>query len=616
MKSFNEFLIDYSIQSLQLDAFTVSEILRIHLLSSGCGDKTDQDACLRLKKSYPFILTSLLEKNVTEFSPKVKLKVLVALSEQLLDAFRDVIDEKIQNIREMQTELTQLKKLNLRRERSEAAYKIELAKQATENSENADKISEKSGENQEDSQKDSQKDSPPAKRSTRARGGKKEDKEIKSVAYLLDQTPEEIDWSKITEDTKIAMNKAHNALVEELQTKIFNLQSIVNLRPIGYDRTFRKYWFLPYVSGIVVEDDGCPDMEESTFNVVEQTGPPSEIRKQREQLSKNKLTDEMAPAPLIEDEKENTNTNEEPLSTVKVEDAIKNRGKVRWSYYTSKKEILSLISLLSSRGIRELALKNCLVRVKDYVLNNLSSKNCWNPGETAKSKCEKMETDQDENAKVDKSEISLRDMILDLEDRLYVSQLGNLRVKDREVWRTKILEKSYEVQASSLTWYRSSENSDLAVRLLKDKESSTLKKLAAAILQLGQAIEKRYLQRPLGDKDENRLKRQKLVLEAAFKGSADSQLNENNGGIELGSPFERWEYHLMKATSLAQLFVCITVLDSSVIWEKSVLHTRCKICRRKGGADQMLLCDGCDRGHHTYCLKPPVKVCCMALFLL
>lgn len=23
----------------------------------------------------------------------------------------------------------------------------------------------------------------------------------------------------------------------------------------------------------------------------------------------------------------------------------------------------------------------------------------------------------------------------------------------------------------------------------------------------------------------------------------------------------------------------------------------------------MLLCDGCDRGHHTYCLRPKVKVC-------
>ncbi|CAD5121222.1 DgyrCDS9756 [Dimorphilus gyrociliatus] len=589
---------NHSIQSLQLDAFTVSEILRLHLLSSGCGDKTDQDACLRLKKSYPNILRSLLEKNITEFSLEVKLKVLVALSEQLLDAFRDVIDEKIQNIREMQAELVQLKKLYLRRERSETAYKMEIAKQASDNSENADKNSEKSGESQENSQKDS----PQVKRSTRARGGKKEDKEIKSVAYLLDQTPEEIDWSRITDETKTAMNKAHNALVEELQTKIFNLQSIVNLRPIGYDRTFRKYWYIPYVSGILVEDDGCPDMQESTFSVVEQIGPPPEIKKQREQLLKTKLADEVA---LVnEDEKNTIEIDSEPLKTITVAESIKNRGKIRWSYYSTKKEITSLISLLSTRGVKEHALKNCLLRIKDYVINNLSSKNCWNPEDSKKSEEEPMEVNEE---KSDKSEICLRDMILDLEDRLYVSQLGNLKVRDRDIWRSKILKKSYDVQASSLAWHKCNENSDLVTRLIKDEESSRVKILAASILQLGQAIEKRFLQRPLGDKDENRLKKQKALLEATFKGTVDSALIEQNGEIELGLPFERWEYHLMQATSLAQLFVCIAILDSSVIWEKSVLHTRCKICRRKGGADQMLLCDGCDRGHHTYCLKPPVK---------
>ncbi|EDO44054.1 predicted protein, partial [Nematostella vectensis] len=33
----------------------------------------------------------------------------------------------------------------------------------------------------------------------------------------------------------------------------------------------------------------------------------------------------------------------------------------------------------------------------------------------------------------------------------------------------------------------------------------------------------------------------------------------------------------------------------------------CKLCRRKGDAEKMLLCDACDRGHHMYCLKPPIK---------
>ena len=37
------------------------------------------------------------------------------------------------------------------------------------------------------------------------------------------------------------------------------------------------------------------------------------------------------------------------------------------------------------------------------------------------------------------------------------------------------------------------------------------------------------------------------------------------------------------------------------------MNVRCRICRRKGGDEFMLLCDGCDHGYHTYCLKPPLQ---------
>lgn len=71
---------------------------------------------------------------------------------------------------------------------------------------------------------------------------------------------------------------------------------------------------------------------------------------------------------------------------------------------------------------------------------------------------------------------------------------------------------------------------------------------------------------------------------------------------------ERWEESLISSSSLAQIFLHLTILESSISWSKSALHARCRICRRKGDGERMLLCDGCDRGHHMYCLKPPVKV--------
>ena len=74
------------------------------------------------------------------------------------------------------------------------------------------------------------------------------------------------------------------------------------------------------------------------------------------------------------------------------------------------------------------------------------------------------------------------------------------------------------------------------------------------------------------------------------------------------SALERWQHSLMLSTSLPQLMLHLSILESSITWSKSALHARCRICRRKGDAEKMLLCDGCDRGHHMYCLKPVVKV--------
>ena len=37
------------------------------------------------------------------------------------------------------------------------------------------------------------------------------------------------------------------------------------------------------------------------------------------------------------------------------------------------------------------------------------------------------------------------------------------------------------------------------------------------------------------------------------------------------------------------------------------MNAKCRICRRKTDPEKMLLCDGCDRGHHMFCLKPKLR---------
>lgn len=171
-----------------------------------------------------------------------------------------------------------------------------------------------------------------------------------------------------------------------------------------------------------------------------------------------------------------------------------------------------------------------------------------------------------------------------------------------------------------------------------------------------QGIERKYLNPPLGEDEETKRQKQKEAAAAAIsefnemmkaaeskekqkkekrkkeaedngaeakEGQAtkeggdeeDSSSSSTEGDpVKQKTSLERWEESLLACTNLSQVFVHLNTLDQSVAWSKSVLNARCRLCKRKGDAEHMLLCDGCDRGHHMYCLKPPIKeVCSKAL---
>ena len=165
-----------------------------------------------------------------------------------------------------------------------------------------------------------------------------------------------------------------------------------------------------------------------------------------------------------------------------------------------------------------------------------------------------------------------------------------------------------------------------------------------------QGIERKYLNPPLGEDEETKRQKQKEAAAAAVnefnemmkasekpkkekkkkeadtvdanddeantkqsdetKGedkTDDSSSSSDDEPVKQKTCLERWEESLLACTNLSQVFVHLNTLDQSVAWSKSVLNARCRLCKRKGDAEHMLLCDACDRGHHMYCLKPPIK---------
>ncbi|KAM3917548.1 bromodomain adjacent to zinc finger domain protein 2B isoform 17-T18 [Leptodactylus fuscus] len=67
-----------------------------------------------------------------------------------------------------------------------------------------------------------------------------------------------------------------------------------------------------------------------------------------------------------------------------------------------------------------------------------------------------------------------------------------------------------------------------------------------------------------------------------------------------------WRKALSESRSAAQVSLCIQQLQKSIAWEKSIMKVYCQICRKGDNEELLLLCDGCDKGCHTYCHRPKI----------
>ena len=80
-------------------------------------------------------------------------------------------------------------------------------------------------------------------------------------------------------------------------------------------------------------------------------------------------------------------------------------------------------------------------------------------------------------------ELSLRDQILEMEEKIHFGNLGLLKVTSRDDWVAAISSKSYTVGAESLVW---GEGDRMEADVIT--EDSLVQHMAAAVLQLGQMV--------------------------------------------------------------------------------------------------------------------------------
>ena len=292
---------------------------------------------------------------------------------------------------------------------------------------------------------------------------------------------------------------------------------------------------------------------------------------------------------------------------------------VSWSCYTSPEDIATLLESLNARGLREVELKKTLEVKHLHLEPNLS-------------KCpfsQKSSQPTTPQAKYDSAneylELYLREQILDIEEKIHIGNLGYLReVDSRAEWRDMIENSGAAAKVTAPSSVQSKENTTLEGTSQKQSTpvpshsrsvspwpagsggehlrrgnvtpliDPSVRQLSKALLNIQAGIEKKYLMFPLGVAFDQK-KRQK---------NKDKRKDSHK---ESDTCLQEWRASLAKATSFSQIFVHLATLERAVMWSRSLMNVRCRICRRKCGDEFLLLCDGCDHGYHTYCLKPPLK---------
>ncbi|KAL8611016.1 hypothetical protein ACOMHN_042632 [Nucella lapillus] len=729
---FSQLTFGVPLKDTTLDQYTLTEILRLHLMSSG-ADANQRNARFRyqqrggycalddpgfeLRKQESALMKKLQTGNVFDLGPEEKLRLLMTLVQQVMTyaAVRDILEDSYDKLRVRKYDLKIMQWAEVRRVR--------------------ETLAEMYRRNMEEKVRDHEYRLKEMARAVKIKQSVDSGLEPPAFPPLEDPRLTAEQKQQREEQERAAEAKKKEEFEQkdlDAQREIMDLQKTNALYPLGRDRLYRRYWyfsslpavlvedhelFLPYdpategrvtpsvkpagVSGVGVEKEkrvnGDSSREESPMtngdsidgsssasNGVTDTaqsrtnaaGSVSECAmdatqshqddsvssdavdsKQSQRLKEEKVSDSANAEDTEQESQSSEQTcpddadtkDSEPSSQqqtngdrVKTENPEKAGEEVsdpqqtkpsqegtgsgssearetersqkepRWYLVDSRQCLQQLMSALNPRGFRESALQTMLQDYQRLLHQTIDScpldKLCKLPADAEEKAAGKSpapsntptsrkvvgSTQSDSVSEV--MELNLRDGLLEMEGRIYAGGLGAIKVKDRTAWRDALERGGYSPYSDEAPFARvhspkkSKADSKAGSSAKQIPEEVVAKDLAHALVQVIQGVDPRYLKPPYGESD-------RRSLNSKEEKQADAQRR---------AIYERWEESALGSRSLSQVFLHLTALDKCIKWNRSTLKLRCRVCRRMRDDDKMLLCDKCDRGHHIYCLKPPL----------
>ncbi|XP_047438201.1 bromodomain adjacent to zinc finger domain protein 2A [Mugil cephalus] len=296
-----------------------------------------------------------------------------------------------------------------------------------------------------------------------------------------------------------------------------------------------------------------------------------------------------------------------------------------WWWIKDPEELYSTLQALHPRGIREKVLHKHLAKHMES-LAEMCTKPIDDPIFELKAEekdvlLEALQQPWQVQEKVMETDISALQWVEDLEQRVIASDLHlkaapQSAVNDAETnTETPLAEfQPYTIPdpdstRDDLQYYEhdADPRDDWIVRT--KKEWSGLPRIAThpldlAVLRLSNLernIERRYLKEPLWNPAEV----MRLAPLTPTPGE-EHPMDVISLESEITSRLRTWRQALDRCRSAPQLCLCLLQLEKAIAWERSVTKVTCQVCRKGDNDECLLLCDGCDRGCHMYCLRPKI----------
>uniref|UniRef100_A0A8B9IZ28 Bromodomain adjacent to zinc finger domain protein 2B n=1 Tax=Amazona collaria TaxID=241587 RepID=A0A8B9IZ28_9PSIT len=283
-----------------------------------------------------------------------------------------------------------------------------------------------------------------------------------------------------------------------------------------------------------------------------------------------------------------------------------------WWRITDPEDLKSLLKVLHLRGIREKALQKQIQKHMDYI-----TLACIKNKDVAIIDINENEDNQVTRDVVENWSVEEQAMAMDLAILQQVEDLerrvasASLQVKgwlcpEPASERDDLVYREHK----SITRLHKKHDGDCAgggegsTSSLERKSDNPLDIAVTRLADLERNIERRYLKSPLSTTIQIKLDNVGTVTVPA---PAPSISGDGDGTEEDIAPGLRvWRRALSEARSAAQVALCIQQLQKSIAWEKSIMKVYCQICRKGDNEELLLLCDGCDKGCHTYCHRPKI----------